>query len=324
MAVFAHEYRPHWLHRNQHLSTILPAKLRRVRDVNYTRERVDTPDGDFLDLDFSRIESKTMLIAIHGLEGCSDSTYIRGLVRCANAQGWDALAVNLRSCSGEPNRLYTTYHSGMTQDFQPILDHIEATGEYDHILIAGFSLGGNLSLKYAGEKGHHLPEKIRAVAAISVPTHLVSSAHHLARLTNKAYLRHFLVTLKAKAIAKKKRFPEAPFEIKDIRKARNFVDFDNLYTAPAHGFKDAHDYWTQCASGQFIPGIQVPTLILNALNDPFLPHPCYPYAESEANPNVSLETPKYGGHVGFATDLRMRAPFWHEQRILNHFERVLA
>ncbi|HHG86743.1 MAG TPA: alpha/beta fold hydrolase [Bacteroidetes bacterium] len=320
MSINALEYRPPWLLRNHHLSTIYPALFRKVKEVNYQRERIDTPDGDFLDLDFSKVGSNTLLIAVHGLEGNADAPYIRGLVRQTNVRGWDALAINLRGCSGEPNKVFASYHSGQSSDLSLIIEHIlDRHSDYTHLFLAGFSLGGNICLKFAGEKAGDIPAKLRGLVAVSVPTNLMASAHHLARLSNWAYMRHFLITLKRKALEKKDRFPDAPFSKADIRRARNFVDYDNMYTAPSHGFRDAEDYWTQSASAQFIPAIQLPTLIINALNDPFLPEVCYPYAEVASNAHVTLETPKYGGHVGFVSDLRMQRPFWQEKKILDFF-----
>lgn len=318
------EYRPPLLLRNQHFSTIYPALFRKVKAINYQRERIDTPDGDFLDLDWSRKGSSTLLIAVHGLEGDSDSQYIRGLALAANAKGWDAMALNLRNCSGAPNRLYSSYHSGKSDDLNLVIDHIRATSQYENIVLTGFSLGGNISLKFAGEQSEKLKGRVQAVAAISVPTNLEASAHHLRRFSNRLYLLRFLKSLKRKAAEKVERFPDqATFSIDDLRRVRNFTDYDNLYTAPAHGFRDAKDYWTRCSSAQFIPDIAVPTLIINAQDDPFLPEACYPHQQAKSNPNVRLEAPRYGGHVGFATNHRLKGPLWQETRIVEYFDGVL-
>jgi hypothetical protein len=310
--------------RNQHLATIYPALFRRVGAIDYQRERIETPDGDFLDLDWSRTGSDTLLVAVHGLEGDSNSQYIRGLALAANSKQWDALALNLRNCSGEPNRLYTSYHSGKSDDVDLVINHIRANFQYKNIVLAGFSLGGNISLKFAGEQSGQLKGRVQAVAAISVPTNLKASAHHLHRISNRLYLKRFLKSLRKKATEKLQLFPEqATFSLDDLRRARNFTDYDNLYTAPAHGFRDADDYWTRCSSGPLIPSIGIPTLIINAQDDPFLPPECYPHGEAAANPLVNLEVPRYGGHVGFATNARLKGPFWQEMRVLEFFEGVL-
>lgn len=318
------EYRPPLLLRNQHFNTIYPALFRKVTGVSYQRERLDTPDGDFLDLDWSRTGGDTLLVAVHGLEGDSNSQYIRGLALAANTKGWDAVALNLRNCSGEPNRLYTSYHSGKSDDLDLLIDHLNTQFQYRNIVLAGFSLGGNISLKFAGEQSDRLQGRVRAVAAISVPTNLKASALHLRRYSNRVYLRRFLKSLKRKAIEKLRLFPEeATYTLQDLQRARNFTDYDNLYTAPAHGFRDADDYWSQCSSEQFIPDISVPTLIINAQDDPFLPEACYPHAQANGNPHVTLLAPRYGGHVGFATNHRLKGTFWQEMRMVEFFERVL-
>jgi hypothetical protein len=318
------KYRPPLMLRNQHLATIYPALFRRVEAISYVRERIETPDGDFLDLDWSRTGSDTLLIAVHGLEGDANSQYIRGLVLAANGKKWDALALNLRNCSGEANRLYTSYHSGRSDDVALLIEHIKTTFQYKNIVLVGFSLGGNISLKFAGEQSDQLKGRVQALAAVSVPTNLKASALHLHRISNRLYLKRFLKSLRQKATEKLHLFPEqATFSLNDLRQARNFTDYDNLYTAPAHGFRDADDYWTRCSSGPLIPSIRIPTLIINAQDDPFLPTECYPHEEAAANPLVQLEVPRYGGHVGFATNSRLKGPFWQEMRIVEFFEGVL-
>jgi predicted alpha/beta-fold hydrolase len=320
-----HRYRPPFLLRNPHLGTIVPALLRKVKEVKYERERFELEDGDFMDLDWSRVGGDTLLIIVHGLEGSSDSQYMRGLARIANQQGWDTVAINLRNCSGEANRLYSSYHSGKSDDLLRVVHFLEREyPAYQNLLLSGFSLGGNISLKFAGEQGVDVPSRLQAVVAVSVPTNLKSSAMHLQRRANRVYLNRFLRSLKRKAAAKKTQFPDAPFTLADVRRMRNFTQYDNLYTAPAHGFRDAEDYWNRCASGQFIPAIRIPTLVLNALDDPFLPKECYPHHEAGSNPHVTLETPRFGGHVGFATDPLLRGHFWQELRIVEFFKDVLG
>jgi len=223
------------------------------------------------------------------------------MVKAVNAQGWDAVAMNQRGCSGEPNRLYSSYHSGKTDDIQLVVEYL-LEEKYKQIYLVGYSLGGNIMLKYAGEQGRSIPSQIIGVAGISVPCDLAGSAQELrSGGINYLYLNRLLKQLKSKAITKKARFSEAAYSNADIRACRNFEAFDDLYTAPAHGYKDAADYYSKCSSAQFIPSIRIPAYIINALDDPFLSISCYPVEESAINRHwVVCETPRHGGHVGFA------------------------
>ncbi|MEM1000029.1 MAG: alpha/beta fold hydrolase [Bacteroidota bacterium] len=324
--LFPEYYRPPLWLRNPHVGTIVASRLRKVKEVAYARERLELDDGDFIDLDWSRTPgSQTALVLVHGLEGSAASQYMRGLARIANQQGWDAVAINLRNCSGEANRLYVSYHSGKSDDLDRVVRHLhQEKSEYRDILIAGFSLGGNLSLKYAGEQGSTLPNRVRALAAISVPTNLQASVLHLGRPKNRLYLNHFLRSLRRKAGDKKRRHPEAPFHLEDVRRIRNFPMYDDLYTAPAHGFRDSADYYARCASEKFLHGIRIPTLLLNAQDDPFLPPECYPSEEAGRNPRITFEAPRYGGHVGFLTDARLRGHCWQELRTVAFFREVIG
>ena len=307
-------FKPHFLFRNHHFSTIAPSMFRKVKGINYQRKRITTPDDDFLDLDFSTVSSNTIVIITHGLEGNSERTYMRGMVRSVNKAGWDAVALNLRGCSGEPNNLYLSYHSGKTDDLDWVVNYLLKTLHYEKIMLVGFSLGGNLTLKYIGEKGEDLHPKILNAVAISVPIDLKDSASQLSNASNAIYMKRFLRMLKPKMIAKAERFTNYGVSNEEIDRIKNFYDFDNLYTAPAHGFSNAEDYWKKCSAKYFLSEIRIPTLLINALNDPFLGTLSYPISEAEDSRNFYLETPTYGGHVAFVKNFKMNDELWSERR----------
>ena len=309
-------FKPSFLFRNNHFSTIAPSMFRKVNGVNYNRKRITTPDDDFLDIDFSTVNSNTIVIITHGLEGNSERAYARGMVRAVNNAGWDAVAINLRGCSGEPNNLYLSYHSGKTDDIDLIIHHIKENYDYDKIMLIGFSLGGNITLKYLGEQGENANPLISSAVAISVPIDLEDSAVQLAKKSNVLYMNRFVKMLKPKMIGKAERFPEWGLAREDILKMSNFYHIDDLYTAPAHGFKNAKDYWAKCSSKPFLPNIKIPTLLINALNDPFLGELSIPFREAKNSKYFFLETPDYGGHVGFIKGLNMNRELWNEKRTI--------
>jgi len=290
------EYHSPWLLSNGHIQTIFPVLFRKISDITYARERITTPDDDFLDLDWSCIASRRLAIISHGLEGCSDRTYVKGMARAVNCGGWDALAWNYRGCSGQPNQQLRFYHNGATDDLSFVIDHAMATGRYDEIALIGFSLGGNLTLVHLGRD--KVNANVSKAAVFSVPCHLESSAALLASPGNRIYMKRFLRMLHEKIKAQKALMPDL-IDDDGYDRIKDFKDFDDRYTAPIHGFSDAEDYWRQCASLQFIPGIRVPTLIVNAANDPFLTRQCFPAAQAKDNRHVTLSIPKSGGHVGF-------------------------
>ena len=294
--------------RNPHLQTIVAGRLRRVDGVTYDRERITTPDGDFLDLDWSRVGADRVVVISHGLEGSADRAYVRGMVRTLNRRGWDALAWNFRGCSGEPNRRLRLYHSGATEDLEAVVQR--ALADYDHVALVGFSLGGNMTLKYLGERGD-AAEVYRAVA-LSVPVDLAASSVALARWENGLYMRYFLRSLRRKVRTKAQQFPDE-ISTDGLAAIRDFQGFDDRYTAPIHGFEDAEDYWRQSSSKQFLDAIRIPTLLINAADDPFLTPACYPTEIARRSGCFWLETPAHGGHVGFVTFGR-DGEYWSERR----------
>ncbi|WP_228236457.1 YheT family hydrolase [Allomuricauda sp. M10] len=299
MPQIASNYKPPLFFRNGHLATIYSGIIRSVNGVVQKRERLILSDEDFLDLDWSEATQPTekLVILLHGLEGDGQRPYITGSAKILNENGYDACAVNYRGCSGETNRLYRSYHSGATEDLIEVIDHILNTRNYSEIYLKGFSLGGNLLLKYLGE-GNPVPKEMKGAVAVSVPCSLHNSCTQLLSPKNVLYAKRFKRNLLDKLRQKQQLFPERITNA-DIRMIKTLKDFDDIYTSRAHQFKDALDYYEQCSSLQFLPNIAVPSLIINAKDDSFLGPECYPFKEVENNANLYLETPTYGGHVGF-------------------------
>ena len=320
------DYRPpFWLPDGQS-QTIFPSLFRKVEGVNYMRERIPTIDGDFLDIDFSKhnstIESSnreqsdrrtvnnSIIILSHGLEGDSSRQYITGMVKNFNAHGFDCIAWNFRSCSGEMNQTKTFYHSGATDDLETVLKHSLSKG-YKKIYLVGFSLGGNLTLKYLGEKGQNLYPEIQKAITFSVPLHLSSSSKKIGWL----YTKRFNKSLINKILEKSQRFPEFQIDTSNIAKIKTLKDFDDAYTSQLHGFIDAEDYYERNSSLYFLDKINIPTLIVNAQNDPFLSEECFPFEKIKSMEKVYFQAPKMGGHCGFYP-ADYQGVLWSEKRAL--------
>lgn len=304
------EYRAPWYLRNGHLQSVLPTLFRRPPMPEYRRERITTPDDDFLDLDWSAPGSDTLVIISHGLEGNSRRAYILGMVGAVNDAGWDALAWNYRGCSSEPNRQPIFYHNGATYDLDTVLHHAQATGRYHSIFLLGFSMGGNLSLMYAGQQGADLQPRVRGVVGFSVPCDLTDSSRALASPLCGIYMRRFLKKLHGKVRAKMAQYPDL-LDDAGYDEIRTFKQFDDRYTAPLHGFESAEDYWRRCSCARVLADIRVPALVVNALDDPFLAGGCYPRDLAAGHPFLNLETPAHGGHAGF---MLAGSRFWSERR----------
>lgn len=314
-------YNPSYLLKNTHFNTIFRTFFAQ-ETVNYTRERINLSDGDFLDLDFIHNNSDTILIALHGLEGSSKSPYIKAISKHFSQNKMDVCAVNFRGCSGEDNKYLYAYHSGKTEDLHEVILYINSNNDYKNIIIAGYSLGGNVTLKYIGEQKFNIPINVKSAIAISVPCDLASSSTVLTQKHNKLYMQQFLRTLKKKILLKSQKFPDSFIDVERIKAAKNFKDYDDAYTAPAHGFKDAEDYWLKNSSKQFLKNITIPTLIISAADDTFLSKECYPIKIADENEHITLEIPTYGGHVGFNSKLIGKNGFWLEKRIYE-FSRVI-
>ncbi len=324
-------FQPAWWANNAHMQTILPVLLP-FEAPEYTRERWDTPDlDDFVDLDWVNLEGaeqagQKILILFHGLEGSSQSSYAKALMRLAQNRGWTGVVVHWRSCSGEINRGRVMYHSGFSSEIDWVVKRIAARFPNSTRHIAGVSLGGNALLKWLGETGSAASALVHSAASICAPHELRAGAVALENGFNqRVYMRAFLATLKQKALAKIAQFPDLPVDPARIRAARNFFDVDEYFTAPVHGFKNAEDYWQRSSSKQYMRDIAVPTLILNTANDPIVPKQSLA-TESEVSAAVQLCYTEDGGHVGFVTARQagddMAHFAWMPERVLGFFEQA--
>lgn len=300
--------RPNWLF-NGHLETIFPALFRQVTVPFPTRERIETSDQDFLDLDWYRTGSPRLVIISHGLEGNSRRPYMLGMVREFLNIGFDTLAWNYRGCGEELNRKPIFYHSGATYDLDQVV--MQAEFHYEEIFLIGFSLGGNLTLKYLGEIKNSR-KKIKKAVAISVPLDLGKSCEQISSGQNLIYSKRFLQTLIKKVESKADLFPEE-FSLDKLKKVKTLRDFDDVFTGPLHGFADAEEYYQVNSSLQFLDKIETPTLVLNAKNDPFLSDTCFPTELAQNLDLVHFEFPKHGGHVGFTSSSKEKS-YYSEAR----------
>lgn len=299
--------------RNGHLQTVVPSMFRKVKGVDYERERLELPDGDFLDLDWLDRHSSKLLILTHGLEGDSHRHYIKGTAKLFAAHGWDILAWNCRSCSGEMNRAFRLYNHGEIGDLTTVVHHALRTKPYQQLAFVGFSMGGNITLKYLGTAGDALPDVVSGAAVFSSPTDLHGSVDLLDQPVNRFYKKRFLKKLGRKIRQKAAQFPDQ-LDLQKLQYVREWRQFDEAFSAPLGGYRDANDFYTQGSAKNYLPEITVPTLLVNALNDPLLSPSCHPYALAERHPRLFVETPAQGGHVGF---LVPKDEFtWAERRAL--------
>ena len=312
------DYRPPFPLINRHLETIYPALFRKVNAPPPQRERIYTSDDDFLDLDWMRQGAGSLVIISHGLEGNSSRAYVRGMARAFYQKGFDALAWNYRGCGEEMNRRLRFYHSGASDDLHCVVTHALSRG-YSTIILIGFSLGGNMTLKYLGETAAQVASAVKGAATFSVPLNLDTSCTQLARRSNLLYALRFLRSLKKKVVDKSRVMKG--IDVTGIGAISTLREFDDRYTAPLHGFTDAAEYYRRCSSLYFLNSISVPALVVNARNDPFLSQDCFPV--NVPNPNVKLEYPRHGGHVGFA-QFRQNGLYWSEARALQFVESVLS
>ncbi|MFC3414528.1 YheT family hydrolase [Algoriphagus hitonicola] len=299
MPIISSKYRnpPFYLF-NGHLETIVPSLLRKVKGVSYQREKIDTPDDDFLNLDWSEVGSDRLLIVSHGLEGDSYRHYAMGLVKLFNQHGVDVVVWNNRSCGGEINLKPILYHHGASYDLETVVQHVIGNRNYEYIFLAGISMGGAQTLKYLGEKALSLPPQIKRAAVYSTPCNLPSSAATLKLKSNQFYKNRFLGKLKNKIRAKALQFPDL-IDLDLLDRVDSFDEFDTHFTAKLHGFKDAADFYQSVSPDNWISQITIPTLIINALNDPLLGSECYPTKIANEKSELVLEMPQRGGHTGF-------------------------
>jgi len=303
---------PFWLP-GPHLQT-LGARLLRSRAPGpaLTRERVELPDGDFLDLDATVGDSRgPLVVVLHGLEGSARSGYAREAYRALLARGIACVGLNFRSCSGELNRTLRLYHSGETGDLRFILGVLKRRFPGRPLGALGFSLGGNILLKYLGEEASAAP--LAAGAAISVPFDLAAGARRLEQGISRGYRRYLVGKLKRKTQAKAVLL-DGRVDLDRVRLSRTFEEFDDAATAPLHGFTGAQDYYARSSSSQYLAAIRVPTLLIHAQDDPFLPSGAIPRAAVAGNRFLSAEFTRYGGHVGFVSGPPWAPVFWAEGR----------
>ena len=358
---------PAWLP-GGHLQTLYGALLAPTNRLSFVRERVDTPDGDFLDFDWSApglttqpdrsrakdqnnttgspqgmpgkgaatrwithddrdviagMQDSPALVLLHGLEGSSASRYVQSILQYFRARGWLVVLAHFRGCSGTPNRLARAYYSGDSDEVGFILGSVMERAPQANWHVVGVSLGGNALLKYLGEHAAETP-KLVAAASICAPLDLVAAGTHLSTdwIGRHLYTRFFLRTMKPKTLEKATRFPGA-IDVTRVSRARTLRDFDDAYTAPMHGFEDAQEYWTKASSKPWLPYIQVPTLVLNARNDPFVPEPSLP-GPHEASASVTLHQPAEGGHSGFTTGSFPGNLTWLPARLARFFQAHLV
>ena len=306
---------PGWLP-GGHAQTIWPLLIKGPLP-RYRRERWDTPDGDFIDLDWvDAAGSSPCVVLFHGLEGSSRSHYARRLMHAVQQRGWHGVVVHFRGCSGEPNRLPRAYHSGDSQEIDWILRRLHTQG-FPALFVAGVSLGGNALLKWLAEQGHAASRVINAAAAVSAPLDLAAANLALSSGFNLVYARHFLRTLVPAARAKDRRFPGC-IDMARAQAARTMGEFDDAVTAPLHGFLGVDDYYAQSSAGPLLARIETPALLLHAANDPFLPAAALPHPD-DLPAAVTLEIHRHGGHVGFVHGSPPGRIDWLPQRLLAHF-----
>jgi uncharacterized protein len=329
------DYRRPWWYRGAHLQTLWGPLVRRFGVPGLRRERIETPDGDFLDLDWltagptaaparplTPARGSPLVLILHGLEGSSRSHYARGLLRETAALGLDGVVLNFRSCSGEINRAARLYHSGETSDLDWVIATVLAPDPARRLGLVGVSLGGNVALKWLGERGSAAPPQVVAAVAISTPFDLAACAGILdGGLPRKLYTAGFLRTMKAKVRAKARLY-DGRLDVRAALRARTFTQYDRVVTAPLYGFADERDYWARSSSGRHLAGVRRPCLLISALNDPFMPASALPREAVSRSPWIEALFPPEGGHAGFLEGPLGRRS-WAERQALAFLERHL-
>lgn len=324
-------FRPAWWLPSPHAHTLWGKLFRREPRQPTIAERWTTPDGDFIDVHrLKNPSAKTRLVILHGLEGTVRSSYAQGLLGEARARGWAADMLIFRSCSEDMNLTRRFYHSGETTDLALLVSRLIDERPEQSLFLVGVSLGGNVLLKYLGEQGVDLPRQIKAAVAVSVPFDLERASRHIDRGFAKIYQRHFVRSLKRKALIKLERFPDL-IDRNELMKLHTMYELDNAMTAPIHGFRDARHYYSSSSSIGFLERISIPTLLLSAVDDPFLPPAVLEDVRAIARRNdyLRLEFTKHGGHVGFVEGRNPFRPRYYAERravefLANHAERGVA
>jgi len=305
------EFKPAWWLPDPHLQTMWAGKFRRIPSVKLQRHRIELGDGDFLDLDWGEPQAGPLVVLLHGLGGCSQSLYVLGMLHALRTAGFNTVVMNFRGCSGEPNRLDRSYHAGETDDVQFVIDHLLAQSPTT-VAVIGFSLGGNILLKWLGEISDSSP--LTCAVAISVPFNLFRCATRLDHWSSIFYRRYLLRRVEQSVKSKVHR-NEFPLDKNVLESARTFWEFDDKVTAPLHGFKDVQDYYMKCSSKHFLKAITTPTLIIQAKDDPFM-YPDVIPNETELSSAITLEISECGGHVGFIQgSVPFKAEYYLEVRV---------
>jgi predicted alpha/beta-fold hydrolase len=308
-------YRPPAGFSNPHLQTLWPTLVRPRPRPALIREEFPLEDGDFLDLDHwsPAMPTERLAVLCHGLEGHSRAVYMLGLGRALVEAGWQVLLMNFRGCSGRPNRLWRSYHSGETGDLLRVLRSQAASGRWRTIVPVGFSLGGSVVLNLMARRDPELPDCVAGAAAVSVPCDLAACARRMQARENWLYMQRFVLRIRRKLREKIGRLP-VDLTARDLAMMRTFADIDGLYTAPAHGFLGAEDYWACCSCLPVLKEIRRPSLLLLAQDDPFLTPECHPLELARNHPGLHFEQAPAGGHLGFVG--RVQGPhYWHELRV---------
>lgn len=317
MPLLSSAFTPPRLLRSPHVQTIIPALFRQPSVMSAETRSLETSDGDTLSCRLYKNQNTRLALISHGLEGSFNSGYVRGMTAALIQRGWDVLTWNMRGCGGVPNRLVTWYHSGKSDDLKSMVSYALTLG-YHEVSLIGFSIGGNITLKYLGEEGTAVPPTISRAAVLSVPMDLRGSAEVLARRRNTVYMQYLLRPLRRRMRVKKELFP-AHFDTTGLSLIRSFHEFDRRFTAPFHGFNSVEEYWERCSSRGFLRSITIPTLALSALDDPFLSPSCFPHDIAREHPHLLLETPSRGGHVGFIDSLS-GSETWGEKRVVEFLQ----
>ncbi|EKD70207.1 MAG: hypothetical protein ACD_46C00601G0004 [uncultured bacterium] len=308
------EFKPAWWLRNSHLQTLWPAVLRKpIKNLPIERERFELYDGDFVDLDWvGKDKTGPLVLILHGFEGSIESHYAKGMIQALDHNGWRSAFVHFRGCSGEPNRLPRSYHSGETNDIANVAAILHEREPDTKMAAIGYSLGGNILLKWLGETRKQNP--LCAAIAISVPFELHKAACRIQKGFSRFYQWYFLKCLRERLLHKFQHVP-SPINPEIITEVQTIMDFDEHYTAPLHGFSGVDDYYSRSSSRQYLRYIEVPTLLLHAKDDPFMTEDVIPNID-ELSPTIKLEVSETGGHVGFVGGrYPWRPEYWLEKRV---------
>jgi len=306
------DFIPAWWLRSPHLQTLWPVFFKKRHKLDLKNEQVELEDGDFIDLCWSKKDSGKVVLVLHGLEGDINSHYINGILYRLEQSGYKPVLMHFRGCSGRVNRLARAYHSGETGDLAYIVEYInKITGCYPFAAV-GFSLGGNVLLKWLGETGQINP--LRKAVAVSVPFILHDAAKRLEQGVSKMYREHLLASLRKTYIEKFNQL-KSPLDV-DVTQLKSFWDYDDKVTAPLHGFSGAQEYYDKCSSRQYLKNINVPTRIIHSSDDPFMFKTTAP-DEDELNNNINFLLTSSGGHVGFVSGSSViKLNYWSEDKII--------